>query len=461
MMAAAMTSPLSHQMFKVPMPASSPAVIRSESPGRKNPTRSPVSVNMMPTSRRYPPHWMSVSMVYAPERMPCRRPMISSGLAQLAADEGRAGAEGAELGASELAVERHHAAVGAGEDLRGRHVLHRLADHCGDLRRRLHRLARDVDRAHQHVLRAEQADQRHRHARVGALERDPADAALGQQREGQLVLAPLAAERLLPVGVGLDTVAVADVHHRLAGQALDRAVEGRDAPVAHLVHVDVEGRLVELDHVHAERGELARFLADQGSQRHAELRAAAIVGVVDGIGDGHGPGDGELDSTPGLSAEEAHLVGVDRTAPAERRRHRRHVGFVAVAADADRDHFREVHAVQPLDEAPDEVTPRLLAVGDDVDAGLLLVAECQADGVALALLKRRALEAPGRPEGLRGGEPRGLWQTPGYGGVEHPVAWYHAGHESVDATARPYGSRAGGLRVARVRQAVVQAQCEL
>src|SRR5207244_5330307 len=109
------------------------------------------------------------------------------------------------------------------------------------------------------------------------------------------------------------------------GDALDGTVEGGDVPVAHLVHVDVEGRLVELDHIHAEGGELPRFLVDQGGQRHAELRAAAVVGVVDGVGDGHGSRDGELHAAPGFSAEEANLVGVDRTATAERRRHRRHV----------------------------------------------------------------------------------------------------------------------------------------
>ena len=66
-----------------------------------------------------------------------------------------------------------------------------------------------------------------------------------------LVLAPLAAERLLPVDVRLDAVAVADVHGGGAFEPVDGAMQRLDAPAGHFVHVDVEGRLVELDHVDA------------------------------------------------------------------------------------------------------------------------------------------------------------------------------------------------------------------
>ena len=78
-----------------------------------------------------------------------------------------------------------------------------------------------------------------------------ADAALGQRRKRRLVLPPFAPERRLPVDIGLDAVAVADVHGGGAGEPLDRAVQRLDAPAGDLVHVDVERRLVELDHVDA------------------------------------------------------------------------------------------------------------------------------------------------------------------------------------------------------------------
>ena len=84
--------------------------------------------------------------------------------------------------------------------------------------------------------------------------------ALRQRRENLLVLPPLAAERRLPVDVGLDAVAVADVHGGGAFEPVDGAVQRLDAPVRDLVHVDVERRLVELDHVDAVGFERARFL---------------------------------------------------------------------------------------------------------------------------------------------------------------------------------------------------------
>src|SRR3989454_8083911 len=76
---------------------------------------------------------------------------------------------------------------------------------------------------------------------MDALERDLLDAAFRQGREDLRVLAPLAAERPLPVDVGLDAVAVADVHAGGALQALDRPVQRIDAPALHVVQVHVEG----------------------------------------------------------------------------------------------------------------------------------------------------------------------------------------------------------------------------
>src|SRR5712692_5826163 len=54
-MAATISRPLSHQMLSPPAAATRPAVIRSESPGRKKPTRSPVSVETIATKTTRPP----------------------------------------------------------------------------------------------------------------------------------------------------------------------------------------------------------------------------------------------------------------------------------------------------------------------------------------------------------------------------------------------------------------------
>ena len=105
----------------------------------------------------------------------------------------------------------HHPAVGAGiEAIRG-HVLQRRADRRRDVLRRLDAVGGDVDRADQHVLAGEEADELDRHVRVRAFERHLVDRRLREQRKRVLVLPPFAAERLLPVVVRLDAVAVADV----------------------------------------------------------------------------------------------------------------------------------------------------------------------------------------------------------------------------------------------------------
>ena len=79
-------------------------------------------------------------------------------------------------------------------------------------------------------LPSSSADQVGRHVRVEALERHLVDRALRERRKDLLVLAPLVAERLLPVDVRLDAVAVADVHRRLAGQALARRARAPRRP---------------------------------------------------------------------------------------------------------------------------------------------------------------------------------------------------------------------------------------
>ena len=85
-------------------------------------------------------------------------------------------------------------------------------------------------------------------------------------------------------------------------------------------------------------------------------------------------------------AQEAGVVGEDRAPARDRTGDDRHVGIVAIA-DPDGLAVLEVDAVEAFDERRDEVTPRLLAVGHDVDARVLLIGDRQAHGVALAFLQ--------------------------------------------------------------------------
>ncbi|CUI28174.1 Uncharacterised protein [Achromobacter xylosoxidans] len=248
--------------------------------------------------------------------------------------------------------------------------------------------------------------------RVMAFQRNDVDVGLLQFGEGFLVLAPLRAQRLLPVGVGLDAVAVADVHGGFALQAFDGAFQGGDAPVVHLVEEDVEGRLVELDDVDAGGFEFPGFLVEDLGEFPGQLFAALVVGVVEGVDHRHGAGQGPLDGLRGLLAQELGVFDEDRLLAAHGADDGRHAGVVAVA-DPDGFALFEIDAVQVLDEGGDEVLAGLLAVADDVDAGVLLFVQGQAQGVLLAFDQFLVLQLPGRPELFRLGQPGGFGQAAG------------------------------------------------
>ena len=144
----------------------------------------------------------------------------------------RALAQRFELGGRDVAVHRRHAAIGAGRrSAPSARISSRRFDGRGDLFRRLDLVGGDIDHADQNVLALEQrASACSGTLRMDALERNLLDLALRQRRENLLVLAPLAAERVLPVDIGLDAVAVADVHGGGAFEALDGAMQRLDAP---------------------------------------------------------------------------------------------------------------------------------------------------------------------------------------------------------------------------------------
>src|SRR6202044_3418309 len=98
-----------------------------------------------------------------------------------------------------------------------------------------------------------------------------------ERGEGFLILAPVLAERRLPVGVGLDAIAVTDVDGGRASEALRGALKRRDAPVPDVAHVDVEGGLVELHHIDAERFELARLFVQRRSEGVGGGGAIAVM----------------------------------------------------------------------------------------------------------------------------------------------------------------------------------------
>ena len=134
-------------------------------------------------------------------------------------------------------------------------------------------------------------------------------------REGPLVLAPLAAEGRLPVDVGLDAVAVADVHGGRAGQALVGPLERRDAPRRHVVQVDVEGGLVELDDVDAGGLQLARLLVQRSARTPSPSRRGRRSARRPGCRRwSSGPGSVNFSLPLGVGARRSGLLAMHRSA---------------------------------------------------------------------------------------------------------------------------------------------------
>ena len=104
---------------------------------------------------------------------------------------------------------------------------------------------------------------------------------------------------------------------------------------------------------------------------------------------------------------------------AQRAGDRRHHRLVAVAADSHLDLVAEVDAFDEFEEAVDEVLARLLAVADDVDAGIFLHLDREQRGVELAGFEIGAGEPPLRPQLVRLGEPCRFRQAAGDGGRKH------------------------------------------
>ena len=135
--------------------------------------------------------------------------------------------------------------------------------------------------------------------------------------------------------------------------------------VGHLVDVDVERRLVELDDVHAVGLQRQRLLVQQLGERDGELHAVAVVAVGHGVDDGHRPGQRELDRVLRVGAQEARLGLVHAALQPQRRHHLRHHRLVAVGADAHLDLVLEVDARRRCSRKPCTKCWRdMLAVAD-------------------------------------------------------------------------------------------------
>jgi hypothetical protein len=170
---------------------------------------------------------------------------------------------------------------------------------------------------------------------------------------------------------------------------------------------------LELDHLDTVGGKPARFLVEQRRKRHRHLDAVAVVGVGNRIDDGHRAGQGEFELLARMGAGKPRLARVHPRAQPQRAGDRRAHRLVAVGADAHLDAPVEVDAFDRFEKAVHEVLARLLAVADDVDAGILLQLEREQRRVILRLRERVTLEPPRRPQLVRFRKPGRFRQAAG------------------------------------------------
>ena len=126
-----------------------------------------------------------------------------------------------------------------------------------------------------------------------------------------------------------------------------------------------------------------------------------------GVDDGHRAGQGEfqLPFVASVSAGEAGLARMHAGAKTQRADHGRTHRLVAIVADAHLDAPVKVDALDRFEKAVHEVLARLLAIADDVDAGVFLQLEREQRGVGLGGFELIACKAPWRPQPVGRGEP--------------------------------------------------------
>ena len=140
-----------------------------------------------------------------------------------------------------------------------------------------------------------------------------------------------------------------------AGEPFDRPMQGRDAPILHLVHEDVERGLVELDHVDAIGRERARLLVEQTRERHGQLDLVAVIAVGDRVHDRHRAGKRDFQPPFGMRAGKPRFGRVDATLEPQRPDDGRHHRLIAVLANSHLHPMREIDPLHVLEKTVDEM----------------------------------------------------------------------------------------------------------
>ena len=205
---------------------------------------------------------------------------------------------------------------------------------------------------------------------------------LGQERiAGRLLLHPR-------------RVAEAEVERGRPAHAVDRSVDRRHGEAPRLLRPRLQERLVELHHVGAGGEQVSDLLVQRRGAGECQRGLVAIVLVVELLRHGEGAGNGDLDGPVGIGAQERHVARLHWLPAADRADDSRHDLDTAGRTRGNLCRVLAVHALERGGETVGVALAAHLAVGDDVDAGALLVADREQCGVVLRLLEPGRLDPP-------------------------------------------------------------------
>ena len=286
-----------------------------------------------------------------------------------------------------------------------RHHLQRRANPPGDMLDRLDLPGPQIQHAEDHVLAPAVSEQLGLVPGLLVLDADLVRAGRGDrlQRAGVVRIQALVAD---------GRVSVAHVHGLDGADAVERGVQGPHPPPHGRVVAEVEVRLVQLDDVESLGLQGAQLLVDRLRHRHAERLLVRVVVVGKADGGGERPDDGHLHRAAGVSLQKPQVVEGHRLLPADLADDTGGHGFVQPLLhgriQVDEAQVAALHrppperlVVQALEAEEVGVEPLapLLAVGDDVQPGTLLIGDGQPGGIVLAFREHVRIRSPERGAG--------------------------------------------------------------
>ncbi|MNO78818.1 hypothetical protein D3C76_699710 [compost metagenome] len=118
------------------------------------------------------------------------------------------------------------------------------------------------------------------------------------------------------------------------------------------------------------------------------------MAVIQRIDHGHGAWQRPFYRLPGLLTQKLGIFDKYRLLPGHSTHHCGDACIITIT-DPDRLAFLEIDAAQVLDEGRHKVLARLFTITDDINTGVLLLLQCQAQGILLAFNQCLILQFPG------------------------------------------------------------------